>query len=236
MSRGPCTTSFFEGLFDEFKRAPAKTSIKIVLLGDGGIGKTSYFDRISSGDSPDYKFSKVYDATRGCNVCQIEYLIGKHKVTLHLFDTAGQEKFGVLRDSYLMGADGVVIMYDLTEDTTRDSVLKKWLPDLKKVLEATARHNQSYIPVAVIGNKSDSVKLDNYDDDKKHAKDKKFITALGSFYDCLFFGPIEHFCVSVKADEGLIEPINYLLKHILSYYTPVNVKRTSKPSNVIMCN
>ncbi len=150
-------TGFFDGLFDDCRGSPSKTSIKIALIGDGGTGKTSYFNRVTMGDHPEYKFSKVYDATRGCNICQIEYMIGKYTITLHLFDTAGQEKYGTLRDSYLMGVDGIILMYDLGEKITKQNVLSKWIPDVKRVL--TSSGNKVSVPIAVIGNKNDVLDL-----------------------------------------------------------------------------
>jgi GTP-binding nuclear protein Ran len=220
--------------FENFRSIPSKSSIKIVLIGDGAIGKTSYFNRIASGETDNYKFSKAYDATRGCNVCKIDYFIGKQIITLHLFDTAGQEKFGALRDSYLLGADGVIIMYDITDQKTKDNVIKNWLPEVKRITNAS-NHHKSYIPIAVIANKSD--KLDT--------SSSEYVGLNISLLRKIYFANdntnansnlIEIFTISVKADENLMSPINWLLDHILSYCLPVNVKRTEKMAIMYLCN
>jgi small GTP-binding protein len=238
---------FFSELVEDFRFPPSKTSIKIVLIGDGATGKTSYFNRLIGSDNPDYKFNKVYDATRGCNICQIEYKIGKYPITIHLFDTAGQEKFGLLRDSYMSGADAIILMYDLSEPITKQNVLTKWIPEVKRLL--TASRCTQYIPIAVIGNKND--KLINRNPISKdqiggktfrsHDSDDIYSipgirksTLLGAYESK--FGHIEHFYISVKADENLIKPINWLLRNVLSYYMPVEVVKTSKQSAVFLCN
>lgn len=221
-----------KSIFEEFRAPPSKTSIKIVLLGDGSIGKTSFFQRITQSNDPNYKFSKVYDATQGCNICQIEYKIGKYPVTIHLFDTAGQEKFGMLRDSYLTGADAVILMYDLSDIRTKQSVLSTWLPNIMRSI--TASGYKQRVPVAVIGNKNDKI------DSSEHRPDfnpvgLRTATLVGA-YDMFQFGAIEHFYVSVKAEEGLMNPVNWLLRSVLNYYIPVDAQRSDKTPITYMCN
>jgi small GTP-binding protein len=226
---------FFDGLFEDFRTPPAKTSIKIVLLGDGATGKTSFFNRITDGENPDYKFSKVYDATRGCNICQIEYMIGKYPITVHMFDMAGQEKFGMLRDSYLTGADAIIMMYDLSEKITKQNVLTKWIPEVRRFL--TASGCTQYIPIAVVGNKNDKIDMSQVKSDMVCVNHIGIRTSsLVGIYDPRQFGPIEHFYISVKADENLMDPVNWVLRHVLAYYMPVVVKRSAKKPSVYLCN
>lgn len=239
---------FFTNIIEDWRTPPTKKSIKIVLIGDGATGKTSYFTRITSGESDDYKFSRTYDATQGCNICQIEYMIGNYTVTVHLFDTAGQEKFGVMRDSYLMGSDGVILMYDLTDITTKKNVINKWIPEIKRIM--TDSKTRSYIPIAVVGNKNDRIDIDSIRCNDSTKKELNTIThdqmltntvgirtsVLKNIYDQHNYGQIEHFYVSVKGDENLIAPINWLLRNILSYYIPVNAKRSNKQTKTVWCN
>jgi small GTP-binding protein len=238
---------YFPGLVEAFRFAPNKSSIKIVLIGDGGTGKTSYFTRILSGDSDDYKFNKTYDATRGCNICQMDMTIGRYVVTLHIFDTAGQEKFGALRDSYLMGADGVILMYDLTAQDSIKNVLSKWLPEIKRII---SKSQSGTIPVAVVGNKNDRIDVDAIRCNDPKGRDLNFVSdsqmltntigirtaTLRGTYEANNYGPIEHFYISVKADENLINPINWLLTKILNYYIPVDAHKTDRKPVVDMRN
>jgi small GTP-binding protein len=241
-------SGFFTNVIEDWRSPPTKTSIKIVLIGDGATGKTSYFSRITSGDTDEYKFNRTYDATRGCNICQIEYLIGRYNITVHLFDTAGQEKFGDLRDSYLMGADGVILMYDLTDIVTKKNVFNKWIPEIKRIV--TDSKISPYIPIAVVGNKNDRIDINSLrcTDPKRRELDDLThdqmltntigirLSALKNVYDPHNYGYIEHFYVSVKGDENLLAPINWLLRNILSYYIPVDVTRPNKQIKTVWCN
>lgn len=216
--------SIFNGLYS----APGKTDIKLALIGDGATGKTSYFERMASGHTDNYKFSKKYNATHACNICQIEFKIGKHTIKIHLFDTAGQEKFGTLRDSYLMGVDGIILMYDLTQKETKQNVLRKWIPDVKRILGKSKTKN--YVPIMVVGNKndkSDSVVVQPYDTLGIRT------SVLAGNYDSFRYGAINHCLISVKADENLMEPINWLLRNILGYMLPVNASKVNTPQNII---
>ena len=72
---------------------------KCVLVGDGGVGKTTYVKRHETGD-----FEKVYVrdrlATRGAEVHRLTFTTSCGPITFNCWDTAGQEKFGGLRDGY----------------------------------------------------------------------------------------------------------------------------------------
>jgi small GTP-binding protein len=221
--------NIFDGMINSFRGAPKKSSIKIALIGDGSTGKTSYFNRIISGDNLDYKFSKSYDATRGCNICQIEFLVNNYPVTIHLFDTAGQEKFGMLRDSYLMGVDGVILMYDITDKNTKQNILTKWIPELKRILHNT--QSTVHVPIMVVGNKYDKI-------DALVSAANEYVgirvAALISAYTTMS-GEVNHCFISVKADENLMVPINWLLTNILQY-SNVNAKKTIKTPYISYCN
>jgi GTP-binding nuclear protein Ran len=207
---------------------PKKTSIKIALVGDGAVGKTSFFNRLTNGDTEDYKFSKNYDATTGCNVCQIELMVDRTPIKLHLFDTAGQEQFGDLRDSYLMGVDGIVLMYDITDRTTKQNVMTKWLPEIKRILSASK--NPNYVPVMVVGNKNDRV--DSIVSDELVALR---LSTLTGCYDAKY-GSVNHCVMSVKANDNLMQPINWLLQKILAYFWQVDAKKSDKKPIVSYCN
>jgi small GTP-binding protein len=221
--------NIFDGFIDSFRGAPKKSSIKIALIGDGSTGKTSYFNRITCGDDPDYKFSKAYDATRGCNICQIEFLVNSHPVTVHLFDTAGQEKFGTLRDSYLMGVDGVILMYDITDKTTKQNILSKWIPELKRILHNS--QSTSYVPIMVVGNKHD--KIDALVSAANEYVGIRVSSLTGAYTHVS--GEVNHCFISVKADENLMIPINWLLTNILQY-SNVSAKKSAKVPYISYCN
>ena len=68
---------------------------KLVLVGDGGVGKTTFVKRHLTGE-----FEKKYIATLGVEVHPMPFFTSCGKVLFNVWDTAGQEKFGGLRDGY----------------------------------------------------------------------------------------------------------------------------------------
>ena len=119
---------------------------KIVLLGDGCIGKSTLFHKLNN-LTDDYRFVKKYKATDNFDFNRLNIKTDQGKIVVDLWDTAGQEnRGGMLRDAYLKGADGVLLLYDVTESKTKDNI-NKWLEQIKKI--------SPNVPVAVLGNKSD---------------------------------------------------------------------------------
>ena len=68
---------------------------KCVLIGSGGVGKTAFVQMLSNGNH-----EKRYVATRGVDVQQLKLNTTEGPVTFNIWDCAGQEKFGGLRDGY----------------------------------------------------------------------------------------------------------------------------------------
>ena len=92
-------------------------SHKIVLLGNGCIGKSTMFDKLVKLKNKDYKFPKKYKATDNFDFERLSIKTSAGYVEIDLWDTAGQEnRGGKLRDAYLKGADGVLLLYDVTEN------------------------------------------------------------------------------------------------------------------------
>lgn len=81
---------------------PAANSKKIVVIGDGGFGKTSLARRLLC-----MEFDSKYIATVGCEVYPL------HNSQIKLWDTAGQEKFGGLRNGYFINSDAAIVVYSL---------------------------------------------------------------------------------------------------------------------------
>jgi small GTP-binding protein len=122
-------------------------SKKIVLLGDGCIGKSTLFDKLNKLNDAEYKFPKKYKATDNFDFNRININTSCGVATVDIWDTAGQEnRGGKLRDAYLKGADGVLLLYDVTESKTKDNI-SKWLKQINEICPN--------IPVAVLGNKAD---------------------------------------------------------------------------------
>jgi len=115
---------------------------KIVILGDPSVGKTSLVRHFC-----DEYFRENYLSTIGVSFLRKELSIQDYKVTLQLWDIGGQSIFGgKLRENYLRGAHGALILFDLTEKSTL-----MHLPEWYENLISTT----SEIPIILIGNKCD---------------------------------------------------------------------------------
>lgn len=97
---------------------------KIVLLGDGGCGKTSFVKRYVT-----HEFEKRYLATLGCEVTPIN--VDKN-TQFSIWDTAGQEKYGGLREGYYLEAHLGIIFYDVSSEITYNNI-EQWYNDFKRV-------------------------------------------------------------------------------------------------------
>ena len=122
-------------------QAPATPEFKLVLVGDGGVGKTTFVKRHLTGE-----FEKRYIATLGVEVHPMPFFTSHGQVVFNVWDTAGQEKLGGLRDGYYIGGNCGIIMFDVCSRITYSNV-PKWYKDLTRVCEA--------IPIVLVGNKVD---------------------------------------------------------------------------------
>ena len=79
---------------------------KVVVVGQGGVGKTSIARRFCEG-----KFSTSYHPTLGLDLFSKNLTIGGQKIKLLIWDTGGQEKLGQLRPYWYRGATGGVLVF-----------------------------------------------------------------------------------------------------------------------------
>jgi GTP-binding nuclear protein Ran len=99
-------------------------SFKLVIVGDGGTGKTTFVKRHLTGE-----FEKKYEPTIGVEVHPLDFTTNCGKIRFYCWDTAGQEKFGGLRDGYYIHGQCAIIMFDVTSRLTYKNV-PTWHRDL----------------------------------------------------------------------------------------------------------
>jgi Ras-related protein Rab-6A len=115
---------------------------KIVIIGDINVGKTSILSRFRYG-----VFEPEYMPTLGIDFFSQNLFYEDKTIRLILWDTAGEERFRSLIPSYLKNADCIIIVFDITNKDSFNS-LNKWLTDSKN----NASEGTIYI---ICGNKSD---------------------------------------------------------------------------------
>lgn len=101
---------------------------KVLFVGEGGVGKTVCIKRADAG-----LFEKKYIATLGVEVSPLQVGVGAKKCVLNIWDCAGQEKFSGLGDGYYVGADVVVLCFDLSCGTFTFTALGKWLVAVRRI-------------------------------------------------------------------------------------------------------
>ncbi|MHA1733896.1 MAG: Rab family GTPase [Promethearchaeota archaeon] len=119
--------------------------LKLLVLGDGAVGKTSLVERFLG----DKSFDGSYLPTLGANVKKRTYDLGPDaKLVLSLWDVGGQRSFNLLQPQFFNEAGGAILVFDQSRPETIRNLKRDWLPLLKK-------HVTSRIPTFIVGNKYD---------------------------------------------------------------------------------
>jgi len=123
-----------------------KVLLKVIILGDSGVGKTSLMNRYVNN-----KFSNQYKATIGADFLTKEVMVDERLVTMQIWDTAGQERFQSLGVAFYRGADCCVLVFDVTVAKTFET-LDSWRDEF--LIQASPRDPENF-PFVVLGNKID---------------------------------------------------------------------------------
>ncbi|KAM8714907.1 hypothetical protein ACLKA7_002025 [Drosophila subpalustris] len=127
-------------------RPPQKTKLlKVIILGDGGVGKSALLTRFVSNRYDENNFHTI-----GVEFMNRDITVDGEKYTLQIWDTAGQERFRALRTPFYRGSDICLLCYALDD---RDSLrgLKSWRNEFINYADVKADR----FPFIVVGNKND---------------------------------------------------------------------------------
>ncbi|XP_061264782.1 ras-related protein Rab-21-like [Bos javanicus] len=117
-------------------------SFKVVLLGEGCVGKTSLVLCYCEN-----KFNDKHITTLQASFLTKKLNIGGKRVNLAIWDTAGQERFHALGPIYYRDSNGAILVYDITDEDSFQKV-KNWVKELRKMLG-------NEICLCIVGNKVD---------------------------------------------------------------------------------
>lgn len=120
----------------------AKHTLKMLLVGDSGVGKSCLLQRFSDGT-----FTHSFMPTIGIDFKVRTVPIEGKEIKLQLWDTAGQERFRTITAAYYRGGHGVVLVYDVT-DQNSFSHIKIWMKGIEQ-------HASQGVNKILVGNKAD---------------------------------------------------------------------------------
>ncbi|XWS59604.1 hypothetical protein CRYUN_Cryun08bG0136400 [Craigia yunnanensis] len=141
-------------------------SFKILLIGDSGVGKSSLLVSFISASAEDLA------PTIGVDFKIKLLTVGGKKLKLTIWDTAGQERFRTLTSSYYRGAQGIILVYDVTRRETFTNLSDVWAKEVE--LYST---NQDCVKM-LVGNKVDR--------DSERAVSREEGIALAKELGCMF--------------------------------------------------
>lgn len=118
---------------------------KVCLFGDGGVGKTTLINRYLTG-----VFKGNSTITIGVDFHVKKLVVDDYRVSLQIWDFAGEDRFRFLLPSYVIGASGGIFMYDITRYSSLKN-FEDWITIFKKGFIG----DQSQIPVIMVGGKLD---------------------------------------------------------------------------------
>ena len=117
--------------------------IKIITLGNSAVGKSSFIIKYI-----DNVFTLDYLTTLGVDYKQKKVKLKNGKdVRLRIFDTAGQERFKSVSVSFIKKADGVILIYDISDLESFEAV-ENWIKSIREI-------GKEKLPIILVGNKCD---------------------------------------------------------------------------------
>lgn len=177
---------------------------KVVLLGEGCVGKTSLVLRYCED-----KFNDKHITTLQASFLNKKLNVGGNKVNLSIWDTAGQERFHALGPIYYRDSNGAILVYDITDEDSFQKV-KNWVKELRKMLGQD-------ICLCIAGNKIDLEKNRHVSVEEA----EEYAKSVGA----------RHIHTSAKLNKGIDQVFLNLTKHMLKVSMEQSAENSGAPSS-----
>lgn len=189
--------------------------IKLLMIGDSGVGKTCLLLRYAN-DS----FSPTFITTIGIDFKIKTIELDDKVIKLQIWDTAGQERFRTITTSYFRGAQGILLVYDVTDRGSFENI-QNWVGQIQN-------HAENFISKVLIGNKCD------VDESQRQVSEEEGRKLAEEFN-------IEHFFeASAKQDinvKGAFEAVAKQVKErLVNSAPPASAPASNKPNKIILDN
>ena len=177
-----------------------KFEVHLITLGDSAVGKTSLISRYN-GDT----FKSYYVSTHGVDsqYKKIKLQNGE-EINVKITDTAGQERYRSIAQNYIKKANGILLVYDITNKESFQNVFM-WGKEIKDKSEDSK-------PIILIGNKMDL-------EDKRCVSKEEGEELAGNYCD----GGIRFYETSCKTGENVNEAIDDLVNLVYNKYSGNNI-------------
>ena len=170
-------------------------SIKLLVLGDISVGKSSFIYRYIED-----KFHVDSMTTTGLDLKTKDLIVNNKKIRIQLWDTAGQEKYKSITQNLILRVQGIIILFDITNKESFNN-LSLWI----KIIKDQCGHN---LPILIAGNKKDleANRLVKKEEINKFTNNEK----------------IDYIETSCKTGENIKETIYIICKKIIASFSLKN--------------
>ena len=194
--------NYFYKIF-KTKKMTYDERIQLIMVGESGVGKTSLIRRYTNNI-----FNTNHLETIGIEFFNKEERINDQIIQIKLWDTAGQEIFHSLTKNFYRKADGIIIVYDITNKESFERI-QDWV---KSVYDNTDTYKE--IQMIIVGNKIDL--------EERREVSKEEGLKIGKYFE------IDFFEASAKNAEGvrnfMIKIIEDILNNKVNNRNSINIK------------
>ena len=186
-----------------------KLTIRLLLLGDSSVGKTSILNKYIAN-----KFIENNIATLGVEYMDKTVDYNNFKIKLQIWDTSGEEKYRSITKSYYKNAEGLLVIFDITNEESFNHV-KNWINE--------AKDNNSDIKIILVGNKLD------FENERKVAKDRAIKFAENN--------SLQYFETSAKSGKNIHKSFKAMIDLILDGKSEQDIlNEFKKPQKTVSVN